>query len=290
MRERVAVVGIGGVGKEYIRQLQQWGIPMLLMDKREVLDREIVPMTDSVMLSNTFPGYEFDVHISTETPIMAVEDYDLDQTVEVWEQMSVSHVVHATPPHARSLFLHTHLDYRFRHHVEKPYRCDVDNEDVSVGYQYYNTERGAWRIDVQAPDLGGWRHGMGDVPIVWDLGGHALSLIEVDQWARLKATAFGTNPQVVIAATDDVPHNGVGFKLAYSDDESFTKHNNHTLDWRQAFAESLYQFLADNPRMRAPMALALEQHLTRIEGEIVDYRSGASLGGAATHEQRLARS
>lgn len=283
--QNIAVVGIGGVGKEYIRALVEFGLGsrLVLVDTNEGLNEHIGDGGEVLRLANTFPGYEFVVQIRKETPQLSVDQMSDGIIANALDDFGVSHVFHATPPHARSLFERT--AEHFTHHVEKPYMSKVALEDVSVGYQYHRYTFAENVVHAVAPNLGGWREAhLGFVPLVWDLGGHAISLTGHEWWSKfhLEVDMDGT----LSFKADGGPRVMIAYSALAA---SATTVDYKTLDWRKAFDSRLANFLGGRVEYTsAPEAIELEGHLARLEGEILASRE--SLRSTASDESGLAGS
>lgn len=274
---RVAIIGVSGVGKEYARVLTALGRPFALCDFGGVLGREL----EGYRLRNTFVGHEFTVALPLLTPIITVPDVpsheNLEEFVGMLLEAGITHVVHATPSteEGRTLFhyLHTVHYGDFRHLVEKPYMSSVADWDVHVGYLYWGYKFTDLAVAIGAPAQGGWRWQMGDAPLLWDSLGHALSTFnDPNDMDKLHVLACGPDR---FAADDwallSSPSQSV--YVRFIDGKTMAFNENGPLDWDGAFENRVMTFLTDSPLgCRAPVAIAIENQIRRLEKEMLDVR------------------
>lgn len=281
---RVAVVGVSGVGKEYIRSLRLLDRQddMLLVDlnnkvfSREVQLEEVGGGAQELVMHNTFPGHDFSVVLPFHTPKYAVEGIPPKVIAQTFKFLGVTHVIHATPPMSRGPLL-DELWGDFFQLVEKPFWAATQpGTMISVGYLYAKEDYANREIRISAPFQPGWRSGMGIVPLLWDLGGHALSMVREEylesihvhseeEWLRLSS-----------------PHIDIFLRYTEPNRVPETVVDGRHMDWVGAFDLQLAQFLDDkntSPVCSVETATIIENHLNRLEGEYVEQHTH---GGPAT--------
>jgi len=270
---RVAIVGIGGVGKEYARVLEELGVPYHLVDYNWVIREQ----TSGGELHNRFPGHEFSLRLSECEQLAGfiAADGGPYMLLNYFRNLSITHVVHATPPMSRELFeiaMSRKNGGPQYHLVEKPYCSSWVEDEITVGYLYRHLDIQAQQnVTLIAPRQMGWRSDMALSPLLWDLGGHALSVINPNWWEHLHVLA-ATDVRIALVGPLNV---FVGY-----DAEPVAQVDDHPLDWNAAFKRQMQAFLNNEPHEGgAQFAYGLEAELIRIEGEIDDLRL---TGGPAT--------
>ena len=261
----VAVVGISGVGKEYIRELEDFEVPYILVDFKEVLDREVTQrISGGWAVENVYPGHSFEVNLTDWFRGTALADIEASALLQQFWAKGVTHVVHATPPiTGRELFdLSMVRGDEAKHLVEKPFWSTWSRGDVSVGYLYRHLNIQAQQsVRVRAPLSPGWRSMMGQNPLLWDLGGHALSVIDANWWEDLHV--LSENPEHIQLAGP------VTVDLRYMPSTSVMLADDDAVDWNEAFHRQMQAFLQNEEHEAYSVyAMALERELWRLEGEI----------------------
>lgn len=262
---KVAVVGINGVGKEYVREFLGLNCFVTLIDFGEVLHRE----TASGKLVNRFPGHEFEVDTTGKNvERLRVEDID----VAILERFNL--VVFCTPPtyEGRSL-LREGLEQPYRNyhvHVEKPWLWGVHNpfipgngyfdDDITVGYLYHRLVA-AESAHIAAPQQSGWRDDFG---IVWDMLGHVVSTCPYEYLPLLEV-----NHASMFTITISAPGLWQGSATYLTEESKFVVDGNK-VDWNEHFAvqaQALMTPLATNRLCSVDKAVEIENALTRLAHE-----------------------
>lgn len=254
----VAVVGISGVGKEYIRELIKAKKRIVLVDFWPVLNGQIT--WDSLglgKLSNTFPGHEFNVFLPQDTSFVTP---DVENLADALRASGVTHVIHATPPteQGRSVLTQTHDS--FEHLVEKPYFSQQElgpNVHVAYMYAYLGTEFDVLR-SVHQP---GWRADMPN-PLIWDLGSHVLSM-----HTPTSVDAYWISEDAVLLSS-------FRWKALIQYDDSripvFLRGGLSVVDWDWYFQKQLRAFLtgaSPTPLPSTGQAIQYEDEIRRIEAK-----------------------
>ncbi len=258
---KVAVIGIHGVGKEYVRELvtdpSHHGKLVALVDFQEVLDREVMfgTATHGPLLTNEYPGHNFTVEVPE-----GVETVPNDDESHVWirtlVRLGVTHAIVATPPLEKARdFIYALVAEGIQVLVEKPLDAEMPKREdqtlVSVGYMFALTYRhDAYyeaRIIVPRPEDNSWRWNTGRNPILWDVAVHLLSL---DMTEALKDVLL--TDEMFLATTVS----GVRYVAAYvsNQDEArygvflLSNRGRTPMDWEVNFKRQLTRFLSDTPR------------------------------------------
>ncbi len=261
---RVAVIGISGVGKEYVRELttdpSHHGKLVALADFDSVLDKELLydAGREATFLDNTFPGHNFTVEVPDDVETVPFEESVADTSAWIGRLvlMGVTHAIVATPPITKARdFISALTAGGIEVLVEKPLDAEMpkrkDQTLVSVGYMFASTYRqDAYyeaRIIVPRPEDNSWRWNTGRNPILWDVAVHLLSL---DMTAGLKDVLL--TDEMFLATT----RSGVRYVAAYVSNQDEARygvflhgHNGRTsMDWELHFKLQLTRFLSDKPR------------------------------------------
>lgn len=179
----VAIIGIAGVGKEHARVLTELGAaPTVIVDFEEVLKREVQPTPNGGLhVVNKYPGFEFDLTLHGKPHLLPLE------AAHSLHSYGITHAILAAPPtRAGRALLPSLVDQGIKVLVEKPlkyFQHDARNQalpGVSVNYHYGwadSREFSVVEMTCPYPDAMSWRWSIGSLPILWDIGVHALSVL-----------------------------------------------------------------------------------------------------------------
>lgn len=265
---RVAVIGIAGVGKEYIRELHSLGLDDLaVVDFGEVMAREI---SADGRMHNSFPEHEFDVRLKPGTPQIPAET-GVDGVAHRLQSSGVTHIIHATPPTRTGRTLFRGLrDRGWSHHVEKPYMSHYLDPDISVGYLFrYLEALPRTTVHMSSPyQLGGWRDTL-PMPIVWDLIVHVLSMWPEEEVYHIAAhwQPLGRIKLFSQSFSATVEYSSV------VEQYEILETVERDLDWNAAFSNQLSAFLSEEHVVTPAQAIFIEEAASRIERELSARRS-----------------
>lgn len=247
------VVGISGIGKEYVRALQAFRHRVLaLVDFPEVFDKEVQQSYKGRCLTNTFPGHTFKVELDEKTELISARS---------WTQIAAlhpSHVFICTPPHAHAEALaYLSMPSQPIVHVEKPLAFHVPSDyesrgRLSVGYLGLAMPMpaiisGSYNFGCYAPKPEDWRKGQ-----IWhDLLVHPMAMagglcrqlglgidLHDESWMTTEDKANGLVSKFGVhgAYVDNVANHGLYV-------------NGNKLDWDTLFYAQLHRI--NDPTYRA---------------------------------------
>jgi hypothetical protein len=257
IQPRIAIIGISGIGKEHARALSTIDPKLFraVVDFPEIIDREC----GDRKLSNVYPGSSFIIDLPAHVATIP------NTGVSTLKYQGITHAIVATPPDTAGRAIIDMLTrQQIKQLVEKPYALQTAHEDVFVNYQLSLKSGGATRVDIGAlrPEEGHWRWRCGG--LLWDLGGHALSMLAPQHRGTLRLTRASRD---YVELTGD---EGVHVVLSYHSEEvaSVVEIDGVPVDFRATFDDSVLAFVEDRAYVSSAAAISIEDHLRRIDRDL----------------------
>ncbi len=266
----VAIIGIAGIGKEHARVLTELGAaPTVIVDFEAVLEREVQPTpSGGLHVVNTYPGFEFDLTLQGQPHLLPLE------AARSLHDYGITHAILATPPtRAGRALIPSLVEQGIQVLVEKPLKYFLHEAyygslpGVAVNYHYgWSPPREFSVVEMSCPfpDAMSWRWGIGPIPILWDIGVHALSVLP----EMPKELTIDVISASAIALTWD----GSKHLVCQYLDSRLNGHGGMRLDgvevsWADTFRDSMVAFLAGR-HASLGRAVELELWAEKFEGGV----------------------